>query len=221
MTSGCDMTAVILAAGSGERMGENKMLTEFCGETALSLCIRVFDSMPIVVVTSDGLMEYAEKLCEGLAFPTKVVLGSTTRQRSALCGLKAVDKSTRYVLIHDAARCLIDSETVSRIAREVRAKGSAVACMKCRDTVRNIVTGETLDRTDLVLVQTPQAFEYSSILDAHMRFEGLDGAFDDAELYIRMGHDVNYVECPITNQKRTIQSDKAFFDAIISGRECT
>ncbi|MDO4567388.1 MAG: 2-C-methyl-D-erythritol 2,4-cyclodiphosphate synthase [Clostridia bacterium] len=209
-----EFAAVLLAAGGGTRMGGGKLLARFAGKTPLELCLEAFEDMPVVVVAAPELLEHARSACAAHGADSRVVTGADTRQGSALCGLRALWDDVDYVMLHDAARCLIDVQTVRRLAAHAREHGCAVACAPCRDTVRDAQTGAALDRSRLLLMQTPQVFKYRDILAAHERFAGEKDAPDDAELYARAGGVLSYVECAPTNAKLTYPADRELFDAV-------
>jgi 2-C-methyl-D-erythritol 4-phosphate cytidylyltransferase len=116
------------------------------------------------------------------------------------------------VLIHDAARPLVGRDVVERAVVAARRCGAAVVAAPTTDTTATCTAGRlgaVLDRSELVNIQTPQAFGYSLIREAHRRAteEGITDATDDASLVLRLGHDVAVVPGPATNIKITSPAD--------------
>ncbi len=161
-------TAILLAAGSGTRFDPNKTKQRhmLLGKSVLrrsaeALCASEYVDALVAVVREDEC-EIARRELSFLSKPYTVVIGGQTRQASAAIGFRNIPEETTEVLIHDAARCLIRTEGVDRVALAVRAHGAASAVSAVHDTVKQL-DGEgriasTLDRSRLCLAATPQGF---------------------------------------------------------------
>jgi len=218
--------AILLAAGHALRMGCNKMLLPLFGKTVLE---RSFEALcacgqivSLVLVASDETMEACEKLALGSCKPCRVVKGGEERQDSVLRGLRALE-NVEYAVIHDGARCLVTQEVIERTLESARRTGSGVAAVPAKDTVKRSdgpKVLETLRRSELQLMQTPQTFRFSRILCAYEAAErsGLRGT-DDASLLEALGGQVYLTRGDYENIKLTTEEDVTAARAILSRRE--
>jgi len=142
------------------------------------------------------------------------VNGGATRQASVRAGLEALEpRAPDIVLVHDAARPFASAALLTRAIAAARASGAAVPVVAVADTVKSVdaagaVTG-TIDRAQLRLVQTPQAFAFGALLDAHRRAKaaGRDDFTDDAALAEWAGLKVTTFEGEAGNVKLTTNDD--------------
>ncbi|MDF2036782.1 2-C-methyl-D-erythritol 4-phosphate cytidylyltransferase [Cytobacillus oceanisediminis] len=220
---------ILPAAGQGKRMGagKNKLLLEIGNVPVFIHTLRVFESDPectgifLAINPQDE-----EEMCVLLKkhHITKVaamVEGGKERQHSVYNAAKA-SSGEDVVLVHDAARPFITRELLQPLVKAAMEKGAAVLAVPLKDTVKkadgNLIT-ETLERSCLWAVQTPQAFRISSLLDAHRKAEedGFLGT-DDASLVERLGKEVMIVEGSYDNIKLTTPEDIYFAEAIIKKR---
>jgi len=214
------VAAVVVAAGRGLRAGGSipKQYRKVAGEPVIRPSLRLYAAhseialvQPVIHPDDDALFVAA---CEGLAVLPPVP-GGATRQASVRAGLEAlVPCSPALVLVHDAARPFASSALVSR-AIAAAASGAAVPVLPITDTVK-VVDDEgrvqqTLDRSRLRIVQTPQAFAFALLLDAHRRAaaQGHDEFTDDAALAEWAGLTVATFEGDHLNMKLTTPEDFA------------
>ena len=172
-----EYNAVIVAAGSGTRMGlgYNKVYLELKdGRTVLETTISVFEADPectqIIVVTDSN--EYLSRYSERMHGRITLVHGGSTRQESVSNGLMAV--ITGYVMIHDGARPYLSEECLQRLKEALEKNDAALLCVPCKDTVKYIkdgVVGGTYPRETLIAAQTPQAFRTDLILSCMKKAE--------------------------------------------------
>lgn len=218
--------AIIVAGGSGSRMGadKNKVLLDFCGKSVLRRTVEKFSGHPqidkIAVVTRQ--CDRAE--CKTALSGIDVVFadGGDTRQKSVFSGLKKCVNAD-YVLIHDAARALIESDTITNVISDcIRYKAAAVG-VKSKDTLKTIdengfIAG-TVDREFTYNIQTPQAFAYTDILKAHEKAEK-DGinVTDDCALLEYYGGTIKLTEGSYDNIKLTTPDDMAVGEMILKRR---
>ena len=125
--------------------------------------------------------------------------GGAERQHSVYNGLKSLPVDTQLVAIHDGARPLITPKVIERSFEVAKKWGAAVAGMPVKDTIKVVDSHgrvkETPDRSYLWLVQTPQTFSYSLIIEAHNRaIEDNFLATDDSTLVERLSRDVYMIE---------------------------
>lgn len=222
------VSVVIAAAGKGTRMGlnQNKQYVEVLGKPLLARTIQVFEDCTvieeIIVVANESEVEYCkENIIDryGFAKVRCVVSGGVTRQQSVFNGLKRVRPDCGILLIHDGARPFIDDESIRACIGAAAECGAAIAAVPVKDTVKRADEGgfvnETIDRSSLWSIQTPQAFRYQLIAEAHRRAEeeGFDGT-DDAVLVERLGLKVRLVMSSYYNIKITTREDLAIAAAI-------
>jgi len=218
-----DVGVVIAAGGTGRRMGGNlpKQFLSLGGRSILERTLACFNAHPevreiVVVVPRAYLEKTAWVIHEGnLSKVTRVVTGGKERQESVWIGLNAFGASPRVVLIHDAVRPLVRKKVLDAVIRQTRRAGAAVAGVRVKDTIKlegqkGFFT-ETLDRSKLWSIQTPQGFDFKLVHLAHKkaRASGFSGT-DDAALVERLGRKVRIVEGDYDNIKITTAEDLAF-----------
>lgn len=206
---------LIVAAGTGERMGEGgpKQYRRLGGQTMLCHAIRAFQVHPgigevRVVIHPDHRAEY-DAACGSLGLP-EPVMGGKTRQESVFNGLKALaEAAPERVLVHDAARPFVSEALIFRVLEGLRHSPAVIPVIPVVDTLKEVigqhVTGTPI-RATMRAVQTPQGFHFAPLLKAHERFAGT-GATDDAMVIELAGYDVTVVEGDIGNRKLTTPED--------------
>jgi len=218
MTGG--VAAVIVAAGRGYRAGGEipKQYRTIAGEPVIRPTLVAFLSHPQVdavqpVIHPDDEAAF-HAAAAGLQNLLPPVWGGPTRQASVRAGLEALRASTpELVLIHDAARPFLTGALISRAITAAQEHGAAVPAVAIADTVKIIddqqIVRETLDRSRLRTVQTPQAFAFDLIAESHHRAAsaGRDDFTDDAALAEWAGHRVRVFEGETANVKLTTNDD--------------
>lgn len=218
---------VIPAAGQGKRMkaGRNKLFIELKGDPVIIHTLRVFDSHrpceKIILVINEREREHFQQLLTDYPFQTAIelVAGGDERQHSVYKGLKAV-KQEKIVLVHDGARPFIKHEQIDELIAEAEQTGAAILAVPVKDTIKRVQdlqVCETIERSSLWAVQTPQAFRLSLLMKAHAEAEyrGFLGT-DDASLVEEMeGGSVRVVEGSYTNIKLTTPDDLTSAGAIM------
>jgi 2-C-methyl-D-erythritol 4-phosphate cytidylyltransferase len=218
--------ALLLAAGAGERFGIDrpKAFAELRGRPLLAESLDRLDRCPwvdaIVLAAPPGWEEPSILLAEELA-ATKVhscVTGGSTRAESARAALADVPEDALVVLVHDAARPLVDDEIVERVLGPL-AEGAdgAVPALEVPDTLKRVERGlvtETVEREGIVAVQTPQAFLAPSLRRA---FAGdVTGGTDCASLVERSGGRIAVVDGDPRLLKVTTPADLAIVDRLLA-----
>ena len=224
-----EIGVIVAAAGSGTRLGRGaKALVELNGRTALARVVELFLTLDevsrVVVVGPPSRLELAQREVAGLAprKPVVVCPGGDTRQQSVRAGLKALE-GCDYVLVHDAARPMVSAALVRRVIAAAIQTGAAIPGVPPRDAVKRVEGGrlvESLDRTRLLLAQTPQGFAYGLLERAH--FEAADAGLmgdDDAQLVAAAGHAVTVVPGEPTNVKLTTAEDLEVLEALLREQE--
>lgn len=149
-----------------------------------------------------------------------VSVGGRERGESVLNGLEDMPAEVRFVLVHDAARPLVDSETIERVVAKAREGVGAVPALPATDTIKEVDDSgailRTPDRTKLYHAQTPQGFPREMIEQAYARGKSdRVQATDDAALCERIGARVVIVEGSATGMKITTDEDFARVDALV------
>ncbi|WP_309710331.1 2-C-methyl-D-erythritol 4-phosphate cytidylyltransferase [Pseudolysinimonas sp.] len=198
---------VVVAAGSGARLGdaEPKAFVALRGMPILERALRgVFDSVEpaqVVVVAPESHLKAARTIADRVAGPASssvaVVAGGRTRQASVAAGLAALLPAVDTVLVHDAARALTPPALFDRVARAVRSTaGGVIPALPVTDTIKRVGVGavvlDTVDRSDLVHVQTPQGFPRAALEAAYA--SATEEHTDDAALFAANGGSVTVVE---------------------------
>ncbi|MFC0274111.1 2-C-methyl-D-erythritol 4-phosphate cytidylyltransferase [Metabacillus herbersteinensis] len=221
---------VIPAAGQGKRMnaGKNKQFIELEGVPVIIHTLRVFQKHSlcegIVLVINDKERNDFSFLLEryNINKVIQTVSGGRERQDSVYNGLKAVNNEA-MVLIHDGARPFIKLATIERLLEVAAIKGAAIVAVPVKDTIKRVednLVKETIERASLWSVQTPQAFRFPIILEAHKQAKSEDYlGTDDASLLERIGQTVAVVQGDYTNIKLTTPDDLLLAKAILDQKE--
>ena len=189
--------ALIVAAGQGLRAGGDlpKQFAPLGGSSVLVHSWRAFTAHPAIDRVLVVIAEGQEALLAGaLGDDAPFVIGGATRRESVLNGLQAIGEADR-VLIHDAARPVVPTGVIDRLLDALDTAKGAVPALPVADTLAmsGEALGDVVDRSALVRVQTPQAFDYQAILGAHRAWPVAEEATDDAQILRRAGHDVALV----------------------------
>ncbi|MBO4369714.1 MAG: 2-C-methyl-D-erythritol 4-phosphate cytidylyltransferase [Desulfovibrio sp.] len=219
--------AIIVAAGSGSRMGEAfpkpKQFLSWQGVPLYWHAVRALGRSPlldgIVLVLPQNDTEKESKEAkerakkEHLGLPLLYCEGGAQRRDSVRMGLAALPESCDYVLIHDGARPFVRTSLVTTVAKALLSgKNAVVPGIPVTDTIKVVADGNvcsTLDRASLCRIQTPQGFLRSLLVKAHEEDKNTNGT-DDASLIEALGEPVFVLKGDETNRKITHPSDLAF-----------
>lgn len=225
-------SAIILAAGSSTRMGTGltKQFLELEGLPIVARTVMAFDKAEtineiIVVAKEDEIPMYSDFSDKyGIEKPFFVVAGGQTRQESARIGQDAVSKKSKFVCIHDAARCLITPELIIKVCRGAYLHGAAALAINAVDTVKicdkNIYIDKTPERKFTYQAQTPQVFPVNAYRAAAYaaKEEGFE-ATDDCMLLEHIKIPVKLIEGSRENIKITEPLDIIFAKAVLEARK--
>lgn len=220
-------TMVVVAAGSSQRMGQDKMFLELEGQPVLAHTLLAMESSSrvnqVVVVTREDLVGPVANLCRklGLSKVKTVVRGGGTRVESARLGTMEVPQDAKLIGIHDGARPFVSAQVMERVVDQAAQTGAAAPAIPVQDTVKvayNGVVDHTPDRATLFAVQTPQVFDGDLIRGALAKAL-LDNAplTDDCSAVERLGMPVTLVEGDRNNIKLTTPADLAVARVILEG----
>lgn len=241
MTNDFSITAIILAAGKGERFKSkaSKALLKLRSVPlilySLTECIRCPSIKDVVITVNNRNKGAVERLVKRQRYKKRVscVLGGARRQDSVRRALKVVPAAAEAVIIHDAARPFIDNRMLTEVCSSLKKHEAVITAVPVKATIKKVVSRvssvarkrygkqgrligtvkETLDRSTLWEVQTPQGFRRDVIIEAHRRF-GRVRATDDAMLVERMGTRVAVVMGSYGNIKITTPEDLAIARAL-------
>jgi len=222
------VTAIIVAAGKGTRMGPNvdKTFLEISGRPVVAHTWKRFTDAKcideIILVVRDGMQYAFQELAEKflLKKPFRLVVGGKERQDSVWNGLEAVSLQTEIVAIQDAARPCTSEALIEATIAAARESGAAVAAQPMTDTVKESPDGKlierTLDRSRLWSVQTPQTFRLEVIKRAlaEVRRRGLSVTDDTAACEL-IGQPVRLVVSAQPNPKVTRPEDLPYFSFLL------
>lgn len=224
------VVAIIAAAGRGERLdsAKPKQLLALGDRSVLQRSIEAFDACEsveeLILVVPD---EYVTEIREAVSVNNtslKVVKGGVSRQDSVANGFDHVSPRADIVVVHDAARPLIQLGTIEQAIETASRHGAAVVAVPTQDTVKQVdssgvspVVTTTLPRDSIYLAQTPQAFR-REILEAAVVL-GRQGviATDEAALVEHEGHQVHVVMGDSRNLKITTGEDLELVRSLVGG----
>ncbi len=206
---------MIVAAGKGLRVGGEvpKQFRMLRGKPLVRHSVerlQAHGAADIVVAIPEGGEELARRALDGIK-NVQLITGGTTRQASVRNALEMLSQDApEYVLIHDAARPFLPSDVTQRLREALVGNPGAIPTLPVVDSLAvakdGVMTG-TAERETLRRVQTPQAFRFSAILDAHRAWDGEPNAGDDAQVLRANGGTVALVDGDETLKKVTFASD--------------
>lgn len=227
------ISAVIVAAGRGTRMNMemNKQYIEVCGKPVLAWTLQVFEDTVVIdeiilVVNEQELVYCKQQIVEKykLKKVRTLVAGGKERQDSVYSGLMEVDPSCDIVLVHDGARPFVTRKILEESIDAAREFGASCVAVPVKDTIKiedsNQFVNETLDRSILWAIQTPQTFQFDLLFKAHNKAmeEGFKGT-DDSVLVERMGVRTKLTMGSYNNIKITTKEDLVMAEAIARSME--
>ena len=221
-------TAIIVAGGEGRRLGHTraKQYLPLAGRPLLLWTLDAFQQCPaidhVVLVVGVGLVLPVTVLLRPFKMTKirKICPGGDERVDSVAAGLRQVPDDTELVAIHDAARPLVTPELIQRVVEEAARHGAALPVVPVPDTVKQVdgeIVQRTVDRRQLYLAQTPQAFSMDLIRRAHEALApDADPVTDDAQLVELLGHPVRTVPGDPDNFKVTVAGDLQRAEALLT-----
>lgn len=224
--------AVLVAAGSGRRMGSDKLWIEFSGRPAWRWALDTLLAVPgmswvVVVAPADALSRFRDAIPESARGRCEVVAGGEERADSALAGIAALTRAgfpeDAPVLIHDAARPAASSELMARIVAAVTPTDGAVPVVTLHDSLKHVDTSgrvvAAFDREGLALAQTPQAATLVVLRAALEEAQAWGRKMtDEAAALAAGGVVVHAVAGEPGNQKLTEPGDEALVGGVLAAR---
>ncbi len=222
------IVALIPAAGRGKRMGceKPKGFLSLGGVPLLAYTLEKFQACPgvdeILPLVPGGQVASCSEIVRnsGLTKVSQILAGGPERQDSVYLGLQALKGRADWVIIHDGARPFVPPALIEQTIGEAHRWKAVVTALRAGDTLKEVSQDarvlRTVDRSRLWIIQTPQAFEYHLICEAHKKAEkeGFRGT-DDASLVEQLGFPVKVIEGSRFNFKITIPEDLILGNALL------
>ena len=198
------LIGIILMGGSSERFGgpKNKLLCSLDGKSVFTYSLDVFSKSElferIIVIANENIIVEVNEYISKNSIKAEIYKGGQTRQESVEIALNKISDAGKLVLIHDAARPLIDEEIIKKMVEAVSDPkvDAATTYIPVVDTIASFSEGfinNFLDRKSLVQIQTPQIFKIEPLKKAHSLAKNLE-ATDDCSLLLSNGYNVKLVE---------------------------
>ena len=214
-------------------MGGNipKQYLKVGGLPLLVYSLRILDGVEAISEIILAVPEEDRRYCEedivhryGINKISHIVAGGRRRQDSVRNGLLAASDSADFVLVHDGARPFVTTQLVDQAIEMAFGVGAAVVAIPMPDTVKQVdstgIVQRTLDRERLWLIQTPQVFRFSWLVEGHQMAESKNlEVTDDASLIEYLGYPISVVQGSSMNIKITRPEDLQLGEAILAGRK--
>jgi len=218
------VAAIIVAAGSSQRFGRDKLWELVAGQPLLAYTLDAFETSPeideVILVLSPERLEEGRRWIGSGRWPKvkEVCTGGPSRSDSVAAGLARASGAC-WVVIHDGARPCVTPEILSRGLLAAQETGAAVAGVPVTDTIKVVDQGQqvkaTPQRHELWSIQTPQIFRYDILHRAYQQSPGHAEATDDATLVERLGHPVTVFWGAYSNIKVTTPHDLVVAEALL------
>ncbi len=212
---------IIVAAGRGRRMGFDKLLAPLCGKPVLQWSLDAFleaQSIDRIVVVTDEERFAALEL--GTSKPVLRADGDRDRFLSVIRGLDAIPNPPTHVAVHDGARPLIQPAQIDQCLEVARAEGAAALARRVTETLKkaddNQFTQSAVERDELWIMETPQAFRFKMLRRAYSVAESRRlEVTDDVSAAAAIGVPSKLIENPLPNLKITVPQDLAVVEALM------
>ncbi len=223
------ITAVIVAAGSSRRMGFDKLLALLAGKPVLAHSISAFERSPevssIILVTKRERLAEFKELCSAQKFRkvSKIIAGGAERHLSVWRGLKAVSGDTQFIAIHDGARPLTTPALIRDCLLLAQETGAACCASQVPDTVKRAddqqFVSESVERSGLWTMQTPQIFSTTVILQAYSNvIAHKESVTDEVSAVQRIGKKISLLRNEDWNFKITLPRDLELAEHVLASR---
>ena len=218
------ITAIIPAAGDGERFGEKKQLKLLKGRPLIFHTIQPFVKSElineiIVVVPKDDVSQLSRDFKSTITSKKiEVVEGGETRQQSVYNGLRISDEESKLICVHDGVRPFVTIDLIEKVIKASMQHDGAILAAPSTDTIKKVMEDqilETLPREKIWRAQTPQVFSKPALKEAIQIAidEKLQGT-DEASILEKIGYQIGFVESSSFNIKITTKEDWIFAKAI-------
>jgi len=215
--------AVIVAGGSGQRMGTQvpKQFLLLHGKPVLwytlDVFLRAYEDLDVILVVPEEHMETARTMIKATGAPHRIrmIAGGATRWHSVRNGLQPI-REDAVIFVHDGVRCLLSTELVHSCHEQALRLGSAVPVVDSRDSVRMVTGADSvaIERSRVKLVQTPQTFLSSVLLPAYAQ-EYRESFTDEASVVEAYGGKVFLINGEANNIKITTPIDLVMAEKVL------
>jgi 2-C-methyl-D-erythritol 4-phosphate cytidylyltransferase/2-C-methyl-D-erythritol 2,4-cyclodiphosphate synthase len=218
--------AIIVAGGSGSRMGQPKQFLPLAGRTVVEWSLQAFLCVPeiervILVTAAENIREHGPRL----AGPrVKLAESGPTRMASVRNGFKEVSVDAEVVAVHDGARSLVTAPIIRAVIEEATDSGAAVPAVQVKDTLKKVTNkamwiSDTPARSAYWAAQTPQCYRREVLEEALNRFPDARTATDESQLVEKCGQKVRIVPSSYENFKITTPEDLVMAEALLEHRQ--
>ena len=222
--SGFTASVVIVAGGTGSRMGRPKQMIPLGGKPIVVHSILAFKMCPcvkeIIVVTPLENRAVISQFVQDVVF----VDPGDTRLASVRNGVSRVSAQVAVVAVHDGARPLVSSVHIQKALQSAFDNGAAVLAVPLKDTVKEGEKGtvlRTLERAKLWAAQTPQCYRREILQTALEKYGAQKDATDESQLVEKLGITVQLIPSSYTNFKITTPEDLLFAEALVNEHSYT
>jgi len=221
-------SVIIPAAGNSTRMGKNKnkQFLKLYDKEVIYYTISIFENCDLIdeiilVIKKNDINRYNILINKYKFKKVKLSIGGNSRKESVFNGLKEISNNSKKILIHDGARPFLKEKYLIQIINTLDIEDAVVLAVKVKDTIKSIENGyikNTLERSKLINVQTPQGFKKKIILKAYdFGISNNIEATDDSQLVEKLGVNVKVVYGDYDNIKITTEEDIRFGEKILKG----
>lgn len=217
--------AIIVAAGSGLRMGRPKQFLPLAEKSVVEWSLEAFLQMEdveriVLVMTPENVKEHGPRLASERV---KIVEGGETRMISVRHGFKEVPEDVDVVAVHDGARPLVTPAIVRAVLDEAYESGAALPAVPVKDTLKKVASktlwiSGTPQRSAYWSAQTPQCYRREILEEALAKFADEKEATDESQLVEKSGHKVKIVPSTYENFKITAPEDLVMAEALLEER---
>lgn len=210
------VSVVIVAAGESRRFGKkDKLLIKINQKPLVIYTLNCFEKNKkvdniVLVVRKNKITKYKNLVNDyNMKKVKRIIPGGSTRQISSFCGLKALDKDTEVVLIHDGARPYVSDKLINNVIENTLKFGAVVPVLPVKETLKIVKDNyilSTFPRENIFFAQTPQGFKYEVILKAY-RMNKNKYFTDDAQLLEKTKNKIKVIKGEYQNIKITTPED--------------
>lgn len=222
------VSCIVAAGGSSTRMGKNKLFLEIGGIPVIARTLMALDESNfideiIVSAREEDMLTIGDLIKQFCVKKVNaIVKGGAERAESVKAAILEISANCDYVAVHDGARPLVDQDTIADVVKSAYEFGAAACGVRPKSTLKreneNGFIAETIDRSVVYEIQTPQVFERFMFLRAYDADETtLKGATDDCALVERLGANIKITQGSYCNIKITTIEDIAIAESLLEG----
>ncbi|HJT81374.1 MAG TPA: 2-C-methyl-D-erythritol 4-phosphate cytidylyltransferase [Chthoniobacterales bacterium] len=222
------LTAIIVAAGSSQRFGFDKLTAVVAGKPVVVHTVEAFEGTSsvddIIIVTRADRIEEFEDLLGSAKKISAIVAGGAHRHDSVQAGLQRISDSATFVAVHDAARPLVTPAQIHQVFEQARVHNAATLAEPVRDTLKRVdsqlMVVDSVDRQNVYAMQTPQIFDRGLLEKAYRQVaESGQTVTDEVSAIQLLGKQIALVENPEPNFKITYERDLSLAEAVLLRRQ--